>query len=196
MMMNGIIGFVGMMDQHELLEAVEEQKAAHECDHCPGGIDMLLAGQFKNLGQYFKTHDAQQHAGCKTEDEMQPVAELEREQPSGKGREKCRKRQEYGAHGLPSSKLRCAPGKLYGQVRLVWFRSGAPVLACVTSARPYALLLQTARRRVCPLSTPCAAAKADARIALAGMRSAAQSRHGDRSRFFCSNSSLSISPRA
>src|SRR3990172_12177425 len=175
MMMNGIIGFVGMMDQHELLEAVEEQKAAHECDHCPGGIDMLLAGQFKNLGQYFKTHDAQQHAGCKSEDEMQRVAELEREQPSGKGREKCRKRQEYGAHGLPRSKLRCATGKLYGQVRLVWFRSGAPVPACVTSARPYASLLQTARRRVCPLFTPCAAAKPRVRISPPSIHSSPQS---------------------
>ena len=93
-MMHGVVGLVDMVDQYELLEAVKEQKADNERNHCPGGINLLLAGQLKNLGQNVKTHDAQEHAGGKAENKVQPVAELERKQSTGKGRKKCRERQQ------------------------------------------------------------------------------------------------------
>ncbi len=91
-MMRGVIVLVDMVDQYELLEAVKEKKADNECNHCTGGIDPLLAGQLKNLGQNVKTHDADEHASGKAENKVQPIAEPECKQSAGKGRKECRKR--------------------------------------------------------------------------------------------------------
>ena len=58
-MMSGVVGFMNIMDQYEFLDTVKEQKPDNERNHCAGGVDPLLVGQVKNLGQDVKTDDAQ-----------------------------------------------------------------------------------------------------------------------------------------
>jgi hypothetical protein len=80
MAMLRIGGFVRVVDKHELLDAVEEQKADVQRHHRAGGIDGAFVRQFEDLRQDLEADHAEQNAGCEAEQIVQPIAKPEREQ--------------------------------------------------------------------------------------------------------------------
>ena len=86
-MMNSVIGFMNMMDQYEFFKTVKEKKPDNQGNHCARCVDALFMGQTENFRQNVKAHNAQQHASSETENEVQPITELERKQSASKGRD-------------------------------------------------------------------------------------------------------------
>jgi len=104
MLMTGVISLVRTMDQHELLEAVEQQETNRQRDHGQLAVATKLMRQFEALGQELEGNHAEQHPGGEAEHQVQFVAEPERTKPAGGCRAERDQRQTDGVHGFARNK--------------------------------------------------------------------------------------------
>jgi hypothetical protein len=87
-----VVRLVRVVEQHEFFERVEQKKPGYQRDHRAARSDAVLVREREYLGQDIERHHAEQHASGKGKDEMNAIAELEREQATRQGGEKCRER--------------------------------------------------------------------------------------------------------
>ena len=96
------VGRVGallrVMHEHEFFKAVKEKKSDDERDHGVHGVCRMLMRELENFRHDIEADHADQHAGSKAEDIVQPVVMPERKEPAKECREESGDRKQYGVH--------------------------------------------------------------------------------------------------
>ena len=85
-MMRRVVRLVRLVHQHELLQAVKQQKSQHQGNHRDGRIDRMRLRQAERFWNDVKGHHAEQHAGREGQNESKEAGKAQRQQAACKGR--------------------------------------------------------------------------------------------------------------